>query len=283
LDGPNLCGRFLQNKKTKPGEDFRRRGLCNGLKKVNDVIPVLLLILLGMALGGIAMMVALIVHLRGRRFWETSSPFSTSRQCFQNFLPLHVVFQHRPDSWIAVRSRSTQAVQSAFALNNPKPCTWIEGITRDQKLFISPPINGWVLVTGSGLPDADDDVDVTFRFLLDLSRKLGHVQFFSANRALGHHSWVRAEAGRVVRAYLWAGKTLWNQGVKTRAEAELGLKCFQYLETPDRVGFGQPDIISMNTEKVPLLAARWSLDPAAVDERVLEQARGVAGEPRRLY
>jgi hypothetical protein len=87
----------------------------------------------------------------------------------------------------------------------------------------------------------------------------------------------------VVRAYAWAGKTLWNQGVKTRAELELGLKCFHYLETPERPLFGQPDVIAVNTEKVPRLAARWSLDPAAIDERLFEQSRGIAGEPPRLY
>jgi hypothetical protein len=126
-------------------------------------------------------------------------------------------------------------------------------------------------------------VDATFRFLTALSRKLGHVQFFTANRVLGHHAWARLEAGRVVRAYAWAGKTLWNQGIKTRAELELSLKCFRYFETPDRPSYGQPDVIAMNTEKVPLLAARWSLDPAAIDERLFEQSRGIAGELPRLY
>jgi len=38
-----------------------------------------------------------------------------------------------------------------------------------------------------------------------------------------------------------------------------------------------------NVEKVPLLAARWSLDPAAIDERLLAHARGVAGEPSHRF
>ena len=64
--------------------------------------------------------------------------------------------------------------------------------------------------------------------------KLGHVQFFKANRVLGHHAWVRLENGQVMRGYAWAGKTLWNQGMTTRAETEFGLKCFQYFESPDQ-------------------------------------------------
>lgn len=248
-----------------------------------NLIPVLLLVLVGVAMGGGAVIVSLIFFARTRRglFDQPFTP--TNLQPTSNFIPPHVVFQHRPPAWLAVRSRNLHAVQSALELTNAKPCSWIEGITREQKLFIAPPVNGWVLVVGSGLPDPSEDVDATFRFLTALSRKLGHVQFFSANRVLGHHSWARVEAGRVVRAYAWGGRTLWNQGIKTRSELALGLKCFHYFEMPERTPYGQPDVIAMNTEKVPLLAARWSLDPAAIDDRLFEQSRGIAGEPPRLY
>ena len=73
------------------------------------------------------------------------------------------------------------------------------------------------------MPDPAVDVDACFRFVVDLSRKLGQVQFFSASRILHHHAWVRVEGGRVVRAYAWAGETLWSQGLRTPAEKELGM------------------------------------------------------------
>jgi len=244
-----------------------------------NLIPVLLLILLGGVLGGMAVMVALVVHWRRRGMFLNSSTSVPSLQFFPSFTPPHVVFQHRPAAWLAIRSRNLHAVQTALGLTNPKPCSWIEGIVREQKFFIAPPVNGWILVVGSGLPDASDDVDATFCFLLNLSRKLGHVQFFAANRVLGHHAWALVEAGRVVRAYAWAGQTLWNQGVKTRAELELGLKCHRYFEGPERPVFGQTDLIALNTEKVPLLAARWSLDPASIDERLLVRSQGIAEAP----
>lgn len=248
-----------------------------------NLIPVLLLILLGVALGSGAIIISLVLYSRGRRgFFDQQLP-ATHLPLAPNFIPPHIVFQHRPPAWLAVRSRNLHAVQSALALNNPKPCTWIEGITREQKLFIAPPLNGWILIVGQGLPDPAEDVDACFRFLHGLSCKLGHVQFFTANRVLGHHAWARFEAGRVVRAYAWAGKTLWNQGIKSRAELELGFKCFRYLEMPERAAYGQPDVIAMNTEKVPLLAARWSLDPATIDERLFEHAHGVAGELPRIF
>jgi hypothetical protein len=182
-----------------------------------------------------------------------------------------------------VKSRSLRAVQSALDLHNPKPCSWMRGLAGEEKLFIAPPVKGWVLVMGSGLPDPSEDVDACFRFVQDVSRKLGQVQLFSVSHILHHHAWVKADNGKVVRAYAWAGRTLWQQGAPTLAERELDLKCFDYTEPAERISFHQPDPASANVEKVPLLAARWSLDPGRLDERLLETAPGVAGEPSRKY
>src|SRR5580765_7560098 len=89
-------------------------------------------------------------------------------------------FLNRPTSWLAIKSRNLVAVQSALGLHHVKPCSLLEGLAGHEKLFIAPPLKGWILVFGSGLPDPADDVDLCFRFIVNLSRKLGAVQFFSA-------------------------------------------------------------------------------------------------------
>ena len=150
-------------------------------------------------------------------------------------------------------------------------------------MFVAPPVNGWILVIGSGLPDPSDDVDACFRFVLETSRRVGEAQFFCADPVLEHHAWVKAVDGRVVRAYAWADRTLWNQGRQTPAEAQLGLQCFDYADTGGRGGYGQSDTMAGNVEKVPQLAARWSLDPGAIEDRFFETGRGVAGEPARRF
>lgn len=185
-----------------------------------------------------------------------------------------------PSRWLAIRSSNPHAVQEALGLQQPQPCSWEEGLNaaHEHKLFISPPVGGWILVMGSTLPEPGDDVDRTFRFLLELSRKLGHVQFFSVSRAVNHHAWAQVEDGAVIRAYAWAGRTLWNQGRQSRAEMELGLKCHGYGEGEERVDYGRLDPAAVNTERLPLLAARWSLDPAAIDARRLKQHQGIAGQ-----
>jgi hypothetical protein len=187
-------------------------------------------------------------------------------------IPLQTIFPQRPSCWLAVRSASPERVQAALGLGRSAPCSWSEGMTGEHEFFISPRVNGWVIVTGVGIPAPDDDVDECFRFLISLSRKLGHVQFFHAEKFLNYHAWARLDEGWVTRAYAWAGETVWNQGAKTMPEIELGLQCFAYGETCP------PSLAAMNTEKVGQLAARWNFDPAAVDERWLNQAVGVAGE-----
>ena len=185
----------------------------------------------------------------------------------------------RPDHWLAVKSRKPAAIQAVLRLHNPRPCSRLEGLLGEQRFFIAPPRQGWIVVIGSGLPDPAVDVDACFRFVVDLGRKLGQVRFFSASRILHHHAWVRVEGGRGVRAYAWAGETLCSQGLRTPAEKELGLKCFDYAESPDGAPWVRRELVAANADKVPLLAARWSLDPALVDEGFLAQEQGIAGEP----
>ena len=188
-----------------------------------------------------------------------------------------------PARWLAIRRVPPQLVQQALGLHNPTLCSWEEGLSavQERKLFISPPVADWVLVFGFSLPDPAEDVDKCFRFLLELSHQVGQVQFFSINRLLGHHAWVQLERGQVLRAYAWAGKTLWNQGKMTPAEMEVGLRCYDYTTIAPPSHFGQPDPVQKNTEKLPLLAARWSIDPATINPRVLGAAPGIAGELSR--
>lgn len=192
----------------------------------------------------------------------------------------HASLFESPCRWLAIRSGNVQAVQEALHLHNATECSWQEGLAeaRDRRLFISPPVGDWILVVGSGLPDPSDDVDKCFHFLRHLSREMGRVQFFSLNRVLHHHAWVRMEDGRVQRAYAWAGHTVWNQGRVSTEERALGLHCFGYAEAATRTDFTDQAPVAFNTEKVAALAARWSLDPAAIDDRRLGADPGITGE-----
>jgi hypothetical protein len=260
------------------------RGIMGSLNASDhETIVVSLIVLLAVALGAGALLVRLVRGwLRDRR--ASNSPPDDA------FTPLRRGYQSAiydlPHCWLAIRTSNLAAVQDSLKLHNPIACSWEEGLAeaRGRKLFISPPIQGWVLVIGSALPEASEDIDQCFRFLMALSRKTGLVQYFSVNRILRHHAWAIVDEGEVVRGYAWADQTLWNQGPRTAAEAQLGMHCFRYTETPDRTLFGESDPAASNTEKVYALAAKWSLDPASLDDRVFKASHGIAGRwPSKLH
>jgi len=189
----------------------------------------------------------------------------------------------RPSRWLAVKCSNLQKVQTALGLHNPKPCPLSEGFSRltDRKLFISPPIKGWILVVGNSLPDPADDIDKLYHFLMRVADELGSIQYFCANRVVNHHAWVRIENNKIYRAYAWAGETLWNQGQPTAAEREVEMKCYAYGDTPLPFPFSSRDSHSGNAEKVMQLAAKWSVDPLAVNNHALRAAFGIAGDLSR--
>jgi len=182
----------------------------------------------------------------------------------------------QPRRWLAVKGAKPSVVQAALRLHSPTPCSWEEGLAeaREDKLFISPSIAGWVLVVGAGLPDVTEDSDRCYRFLTALSRKLGHVQYFSVSRVVNSHCWALLEGGRVYRAYAWAGETLWNQGLVTGAEKDMGMLCLEYAA--EQSSFAMREALAANSEKVNLLAARWSLDPGAIPGEMWH-SRGIVG------
>ncbi len=242
-----------------------------------DAVPIVLLLFFSVALG-----------IGGAVVWLA---FRWNRQ--QNQLGIHRLWSdhtarphrpclQRPILWLAIRSRDSANVLKALSLYDAVPCSWSDGLAGENRLFIAPSVRGWVLVTGTALPDPAVDVDASFRFLLDLSRKLGEVQFFCADLVLHHHAWARLEAGRVIRAYAWAGTTLWNQGAKTFAETTLDMKSLGYGEEAS-IRWGMPDFLAANVEKVPRLAARWSLDPAEVATRLPAHALGITGRLSARY
>jgi hypothetical protein len=240
-----------------------------------------LLLLFGVAFSICSAIVGFVLRQQRRRLPEgvSENQLEIASNSATNFSQ---TFLERPTCWLAIRSGSLAKVQTALGLHNPKTCSLAEGLAGGEKLFITPPVNGWILVLGESLPEPRDDIDVCHRFVLNLSRKLGEVQFFNLSRLLRDHAWVCADRGRVVRAYAWAGKTLWKQGARTSAEKELELKCVDYFESQE-CGFSESDFIASNLEKVPLLAARWSLDPACIGECCHGTEPGIAGELSRRY
>ena len=184
-----------------------------------------------------------------------------------------------PSRWLAVKSMNTDYLRDILGVSD-SPNSWSDALSRsrEKRLFVSPPVDGWTLVIGAGIPDPVVDIDASFRFLLNLSKAVGEIQFYHMDRVLNFHGWALLREGRVVRAYEWAGETLWNEGRTTLDERLLGMKCRGYADNPEPIRYGDIPPELQNTERVPLLARRWSLDFVASSEILLQQEGVESGE-----
>ena len=208
---------------------------------------------------GVAVMVFVWILFLQRRSRAAEKFHHSAEEIF----PPHSAPIIRPTTWLAIRSVESETVRST--------------LTGKGKFFISARMNGWVIVTGPDLPNPSEDVDACHLFLTALSRELGHVQFFYAEKFSRHHAWARLDEGCVTRAYAWTGETVWNQGTKTMAEIETGMKCFDYGEYFNAEFRPMNEKATANVWKIPLLAARWSIDPA-----ILHRADGITGGSSRF-
>lgn len=228
----------------------------------------------------IAMVTAVIVCVCVLRFVVRRELGRRSATSFKSpIAPISASLFEAPSRWLAIRSQNPQLIQEALGVQHARACSWSDALATpfEPRLFISPPVNGWIVVMGCDLPDPADDIDDCFKFLAALSQKLGEVQFFARNRAVSHHGWVRMETGRVLRAYVWAGETLWNQGPLSESERDLKLRCLTYTESTEVLGYAGREVLALNTERVVRLAAKWSLDPTSVEGSTLE-SEGIAGD-----
>lgn len=248
----------------------------------DDMIAPLLILVLGMAMGICLICLLLVVHhVRSTPPPRRPMPWNKKRQ--QIWPVMSSAVFPPPSRWVALRSTNLAALQKELGIHDPVPCTWEEGLgsVKDHNLFLSPPLSGWILVMGSILPDPSLDPDKCFRFIQTLSRAFGRVQFFQAERVVHHHAWVLADRGQILRAYAWADGTHWTQGVMTKDEVELKMRCYDYLEKPEPTVYGQPSSAATNTERVVSLASRWSVDPSSVNARMLRESLGITGRPTR--
>ena len=173
--------------------------------------------------------------------------------------------------WLAIRTYDSAAVLQALNLKNQQPANWATGIGEASNLkgvFVTPPIDGWILVVGA-LPDSGDghSPDLCTPFLQTLSEQLGEIQYFGTHRGVDYHGWATVKAGKIVRAYAyWAEleTNVWNTGELTEEEKALGL-IFDNDKTP-------------NEEDVMNIAEKWSLNPQNLEQMNLKEGVVVFGE-----
>jgi hypothetical protein len=204
-----------------------------------------------------------------------------------------LVFATEPDkphafgyrmSWLAIRSRDTRRVMDVLGLTHQTIANWRTGLgvvydrqLGDQRIFVSPPVNGWTFVVGLAIPQPmrGSFIDKWTPLMTRLGHEFIEVQYFATFSSLDFQAWARIVDGKLVRAFAIGDEgVILNVGKPTKEEKTLGLKLFELRGVRGRTGDAGGELILHPTEEhVMKLAARWSVDPTLLD------TAAVASEP----
>jgi hypothetical protein len=116
------------------------------------------------------------------------------------------------NAWIAVRSEDSRVVAEALGLTGVKAATWQQGVEEEAYavegiVFVTPPLQGWVLAAGVSL-FSPDDVSPYVRPLIErLSSQFGEAQYFATHRVVEFHVWASASSGRLSRGFAYLGES----------------------------------------------------------------------------
>lgn len=162
--------------------------------------------------------------------------------------------------WLAIPTNNLSNVLTALNLQEINHSSWSNGLTTAcgdrNKVFVSPVIDGHVLVIGRALwKKLDLDADIRENtWFSNLSSSLGEVKYFTTMSELDNHGWAYAKNGKIIRAYGYSGEisdVVWNVGKISPEEKELGYNFMGY----NRSAYKKP------TERdVVELAMFWAVD-----------------------
>lgn len=170
-------------------------------------------------------------------------------------------------AWLAIPGYKPSEVIAALRLAEIEPANWTAGLTQaystDDKVFVSPVLDGWVLVIGKTLwrkADMNRSAE-NIGWLKTVGQMFGNACFFSSMKGLGNHGWVGIRDGAIVRAYGYSGELqelIWLVGEPTEEEIAVNPGFATEMQERNQADF-RPVIPD---EKMVLeLAARWSVDP----------------------
>jgi hypothetical protein len=178
--------------------------------------------------------------------------------------------------WLAVHGATSAAVARALELRDVAPSGWEAGVKGAYagRVFVTPPIDGWVLAASVRFPDAGDAThqDRATPLLERLSDTFGEVQYFGAYDEVGWSAWARFRNGGAVRKLAVLASQdalLWNEGEPSAVEQSLGLAP---KGTPPAKAASPLD-----DHAVFSVARAWSVDPSALESRHLGPSLGIIG------
>ena len=171
------------------------------------------------------------------------------------------------NSWLCIKANSPEEVIEKVGLKNPRVCNWRDGVYGEKGTFVSPVLDGYVLVVNWGW----DILDTDPARLGELAGKFSELQYFCTHRVSEYHAWVKYAGGEPVRGYCWCGdigEVLLNTGAVTPEEEELGLDKLLPDSGADWDSYEFPD-----EQNVLDIAAAWGID-TSFDRKTYPESTG---------
>ena len=177
------------------------------------------------------------------------------------------------NSWLAIRASNAEDVIRSVSIDNVQSANWRTGFIAayNGHAFVSPPVDGWVLVVSDRLPGLghEPDTEEWISLMRSLSEKHGDVQYFGTHRVVGYHAWSRFVDGREQRAFAYSGEsgeTLVDRGARTAGETELGYNYFDpnCPEAKSNAYWEREDLCYPDEEHVMEIAGKWSINPMSL-------------------
>ncbi len=214
--------------------------------------------------AGILALVGVLALGAGVYFWRARGPRADT--------PVNFGYKC---TWLAIRGATAQSVAETLGLERVGPSNWKNGVDAayEGRVFVSPPLRGWILVATAFLPDPGDreHPDRATPFLASLVRAFPEVQYFASHRVVGLAAWARAVEGRFVRKFAYSGEqgeVPWDIGSPTPEEVELGLVFSanqdEWQHYPD-----EKDVVAV--------AGAWSVDPSTLESQGFSADIGLVG------
>jgi hypothetical protein len=186
--------------------------------------------------------------------------------------------------WLGVPSDDVEAVVAAlreadtrFARADATRCNWRSAMDRilanflNPEVFVSPPVDGWVLLL-NWQPDDDDDLE-RFRDVLEgLSESFGEAYAFGSHRVVSMTTYGVARDGQLLRCVVQAdGESFIDHGEKLEAERQRDIltmgEAHELLEEASDQGEEDEIWQRVPDEQTVLdLAAEWSIDPSTLED-----------------
>ncbi len=172
--------------------------------------------------------------------------------------------------WFAVKTSNKEELAHLLGLKILGKSNWINGIKQayDNRIFITPEIDGWTLICGTGFLGMFDKDSVDVSILNLLSSKYGEAQYFYTHRITEYHIWAKSQNGQLIRYYSYIGELGENLRIEGNpTEIEKGLKLVNTFseEAKNENYFEDESLITPDESLVMEIAKDWSINPAELE------------------